>query len=120
MLELIWKGLNSPVLIALLAAAVLWGLNKLYAAKPAWARWEGTIIEAIKAAEKAIPDDTPNRALSRMNSAMRYVLNVYKEMRGRDAKPSEVAALREGINIVHAKLEAGGNLTRADPPDAKT
>ena len=108
--QVIWNVLNSPAVIALLAGGMLWLLNRLYAAKPAWQAFEGTIIAAVKWAEKEIPDDTPNKALNRLNAALNYVVKVYEEARGKPVDAEAKAELREGIQIVHAELEASGNL----------
>jgi len=110
-LTTVWAVLNSPVAITAVAAVVLWLLNKLYAAKPGWKSFEGAIISGVKLAEKQIPDDTPNKGLARLDAALRYVLKVHQEVTDRAAKPSEVANLREGIQIKHAELEAAGNLS---------
>ncbi len=111
--KVIWDVLNSPAVIAVLAGGLLWLLNRLYAAKPAWQPFEGTIIAAVKWAEKQIPDDTPNRAMNRLDAALRYVTQVYEQARGKAADAKVRAELREGIQIVHAELEASGNLDRA-------
>jgi hypothetical protein len=95
---------------------VLWLLNRLYAAKPTWQPFEGTIIAAVKWAEKEIPDDTPNKSLVRLNAALNYVVKVYEQARG-TATEQVKAQLREGIQIVHAELEAAGNLP--DKPAAE-
>jgi len=109
-LESVWQVLNSPLGISVVAALVLYGLNRLYAARPAWATYEGTIVSAVKLAEKEIPDDVPNPGLARLDAALRYVLRVYEEIEGRRAPAKTVAALREGIQIKHAELEAAGAL----------
>jgi len=108
--QITWSVLNSPAVIAVLAAALLWLLNRLYAARPAWQAFEGSIIAAVKLAEREIPDDTPNKALSRLDAALKYVLKVYEETRGQPADAKTKAELREGIQIVHAELEASGVL----------
>ena len=110
--------MNSPAVIALLAGGLLWLLNRLYAAKPAWQAFEGTIIAAVKWAEKEIPDDTPNKAMSRLDAALNYVLKVYEEARGKPADAQTKQELREGIQIVHAELEASGNLDATAPAEA--
>ena len=115
--QVIWNVLNSPAVIALLAGGMLWLLNRLYAAKPAWQAFEGTIIAAVKWAEKEIPDDTPNKALNRLNAALNYVTKVYEQARGKPADSKVQTELREGIQIVHAELEASGNLDKAAPTE---
>ncbi|HOI56118.1 MAG TPA: hypothetical protein PLP01_12770 [Phycisphaerae bacterium] len=113
--QVIWNVLNSPAVIAVLAGGLLIVLNRLYAAKPTWQAFEGTIIAAVKWAEKEIPDDTPNKAFNRLNAALNYVLKVYQEARGKPADAKAQAELREGIQIVHAELEASGNLDKPAP-----
>jgi len=120
-LQVAWDVVNSPAVIALMAGGLLWLLNRLYASKPAWQAFEGTIIAAVKWAEKEIPDDTPNKAFNRLNAALNYVLKVYEEARGKPADAQTKNELREGIQIVHAELEASGNLdapASADLPAA--
>ena len=116
-LQVAWDVVNSPAVIALMAGGLLWLLNRLYAAKPAWQAFEGTIIAAVKWAEKEIPDDTPNKAFNRLNAALNYVLKVYQEARGKPADAKTQAELREGIQIVHAELEASGNLDKPAPTE---
>ena len=113
----IWTVLNSPVVVMVLAGGLLWLLNRLYAAKPAWQAFEGTIIAGVKWAEKEIPDDAPNKSLSRLDAALNYVLRVYEEARGKQADTQTQAQLREGIQIVHAELEASGNLDKTAPTE---
>lgn len=108
--ELVWTALNSPAVIAGLAAVVLWAINRLYAKRPAWQAYEGSIIAAVKWAEKQILDDTPNKAAAKLNAAMQYVLRVFEEVNHRRATDAETAELREGVQILHAELEAAGNL----------
>ena len=42
-LTVVWAALNSPMGITAVAGVVLYLLNRLYAAKPAWAQYEGAI-----------------------------------------------------------------------------
>lgn len=118
LLQVIWNVLNSPAVIAILAGALLVLLNRIYAARPAWQAFEGSIIAAVKWAEKEIPDDTPNKAFNRLNAALNYVLKVYREAKGKAADEKTKADLREGIQIVHAELEASGNLEKTMPVEA--
>ena len=109
-LQTIWSVLNSPAGIAAIAGLVLWLLNRLYAAKPAWARYEGTIIAAVRQAEKAIPDDTDNKSMAKLNNALQYVLRIYEQVEGKPASDSVKAELAEGIQILHNELQADGAL----------
>jgi len=116
LLDGIWTLLNSPVGISLIAMAALYLLNRVYAKKPTWQRFEGAIISAIKYAEKAIPDDATNKAAARLDTALRYVLKVFGEVEGRRATSTEEAEIRDAISVVHASLEADGNLDKTPTP----
>jgi len=107
---LVWGVLNSPAGITAVAGFILWLLNKVYAAKPAWRAYEGTIIAAVKFAEKEIPDDSPNKSLARLDAALKYVLQIYEQATGKGATPEVEAGLKEGIQIKHAELESAGTL----------
>ncbi len=106
----LWAVVNSPAAITLLATALLWLLGRLYAAKPLWQQYEGEIISAVKWAEKEIPDETPHAGLARLDAALKMVVAVYEQARGRVATSAEVADLKNGIQVTHADLEAAGNL----------
>ena len=54
--------------------------------------------------------------MAKLDAALRYVLGVFEDVEGRRATPTEVADLKEGIQIVHADLEAGGALDKAATP----
>ena len=109
-LESLWQALNTPAGVTAMAGLLLWLLNRIYAAKPAWKRFEGAIVSAVKFAEKEIPDDTPNKGLRRLDMALDYVLRVYYEATGKVARKKTVASLKEGIQLTHERLEAAGTL----------
>ena len=105
-METVWNVLNSPAAIALLATVVLLGLNRLYAKKPLWRQFEGTIISAVKWAEKTIPDDTANRGLARLDVALNYVIKIFESVNERRPDAPELAEIKEAIQVTHASLEA--------------
>jgi hypothetical protein len=109
-LATVWAALNSPTGITAMASVLIWALNKLYATKPLWQQFEGTVIAGVKFAEKQIDDTTPNKGLARLDAALKYVLTVYESAQGRKATAAEVADLTNGIQITHAKLEANESL----------
>ena len=78
--------------------------------KPLWQQYEGTIISAIRTAEKLVPDDTQNASLAKFDAALQFVLKVFEERNNRQATIAEKAALQEGINILHNKLDGAGAL----------
>jgi len=88
-METVWSIINSAAFITVVAALLLYGLNRLYAKRPLWQQWEGTIITAVKLAEKAIPDDTENKGLGKLDDALQYVIRVYEEARGVPPTPEQ-------------------------------
>lgn len=111
-----WEIINSPAIIALVAGGMLWALNKLYAAKPTWKAFEGTIIAAVKWAEKQIPGDVSNKALRKLDAALQYVVRIYEQATGKAADHAVRQDLTQGIQIIHAELEAAGNLDKPAVP----
>ncbi len=101
----LWQILNSPAVIAFVAVMVIWLLNRLYAKKPAWKKYEGAIITAIKYAEKQVPDDSTSSGVSKLNTALQYAVNVFEEMQNRRPNSDEVHELKEGIQIKHAEMK---------------
>jgi len=104
-----WELLNSPVGIAIVAAILLALLNRLYTAKPEWQKYEGAINTAIRLAEKSIPDDAQG-GLGKLDKALKYVVAVWEETNGRKASKAVENNLKEGIQLVHARLEDQGVL----------
>lgn len=109
-LKMLWEAMNTPVGITIMAGGLIWFLNRLYSAKPGWEAFEGAIISAVKFAEKEVPDDTPNKGMARLDAALKYVLKVYEEAKGKKPSAEIVAELKEGIQKVHNQLETSGTL----------
>ena len=109
-LHIIWALINSPIGITAVLALVLYALNKLYAAKPGWAKYEGMIMSAVQFAEKAIDDATPNRGLRRFDKALEYIIKIREQRTGKKMSVKDIDHITEGISIVHDKLSAGGTI----------
>ena len=106
--EILWNGLNTPFGVTVAAGIILWSLNRIYALRPEWEKYEGTIISAIKYAEKVCPDNSPHKGLAKLDEALKYVISCYEEARGKKPSAKTVASLKEGIQVVHSELEATG------------
>lgn len=104
--ETVFEFINSPLVVTVAASVCIWLLGKVYTKKPTWQKYEGTVIAAIKAAEKAIPDNSDNKAVKRLDEALKYVLTVFEKVEGRTATAAEKAEIAEGIQIVHNNIEA--------------
>jgi len=109
-LGFVWAALNSPVGITTVASIGLWALNKIYAAKPEWQKYEGAIIKAVQWAEREIPDDASNKHVQRADTALKYVLKAYERINGKRADARMTEQLAQGIEILHTDLEISGAL----------
>lgn len=101
----IWEVLNSPLVISMLASGLVLILNAIYAKKPLWKSYEGTIMSAIRYAEKAIPDGTPNGGVAKLDEALKFVLKVYEARTGTQATSAVTAELKEAIQVAHASTD---------------
>jgi len=92
-------------------AAVFWLLNKLDPFQDQWRQWEGSIITAIKLAEKQVPKDTPHASITKLNAALDHVLKDYADANAGQRPPRKlVRQLRQGIQTKHADLDRFGGL----------
>jgi len=107
---------KTPQGIAILASACVLLINFILKKKPEKKsiieRFIGTIITAVKAAEKAIPDDTKNAGLARFDRAFKYIISVFAQVEGRLPTPDEELEIKEAIPVVHADIEADGGLEK--------
>ena len=106
----VWALMNSPVGVSVVASIALWMVNKVYAAKPEWQAYEGALIQAVRWAEKEIPDEADNKYLRKADLALQYALKAYERMNGYRAGDRMREQLAQGVEVVHADLEAAGVL----------
>lgn len=114
LLTALWTFANSSLGLLLAATLALWLLNRLYLKKPIWKKYEGTIIAAVKWVEKQIPDATANASAAKLDMALKYVLRVHEATVNRTTTAKELGELTEGIQIIHADLEAESVLKAAN------
>ncbi|QDU33051.1 hypothetical protein KS4_10920 [Poriferisphaera corsica] len=115
--EMLTELMDSGVGITLtwLGAVIMlfWLSSKFNPFQEKWKQWEGTIITAIKMAEKEIPDNTPNRGLAKLDTALRYVLKTYSDInRGKPPSAKTTQQIKEGIQIKHSELQRSGELSK--------
>ncbi len=108
--SLVWTFINSPAGVTILATIGLAILNKIIAKKPGLEKYAGTMISAVKVAEKAIPDEAPDAGLRRLDEALKTTLKVFEAMEKRKATPQEEAELKSQLSLVHAELESAGTV----------
>ena len=104
-LDSIWVFVNSPLGITVVVAIITWILGKLFTAKPKWKayvdQYKPLLIQAVKVAEKQIPD---GGGAAKLDVALKYVLKVNEKL---DQK-----ATAEALSAVHAEAERDGNLSK--------
>ena len=101
----IWQIVNSPMGWAICGFIMLFIINKIFAAKPAWAKFEGPMISAIKWAEKAIDDDSENSAMQKADSALKFFINSYQSAKGKKPSQKIIEEVQLAFPIVHDKIE---------------
>jgi hypothetical protein len=101
-------------LAAAVGLAVRWLVSWFMSASGLkWKKYEGWAITAVKAAERLIPDDTPNKGLARMNRAMQIFLAKYKAATGVEPDAQAIAEIENLLAATHEKLEADDTLAPA-------
>jgi hypothetical protein len=97
---------------AALVGVFFWLSSKFNPFQEKWREWEGSIITAIKLAEKEIPDDTPNAGLAKLDTALRFVLKAYADANnGKQPSAKLIEQLKQGIQIKHSELDRFGGLS---------
>lgn len=105
MKETILGLLNSPIGYAIVGFIILFVINKIFDAKPQYAKYEGWIISAIKMAEKAIKDEVENAGLKKADQALQYFIKAYTDAKGKAPSRRLMNEVKNGIPVIHDKLE---------------
>lgn len=71
-----------------------------------WAKYEGWMITAVKAAEVVIPDGSPNAGLRRADKALQLFLARYTAATGIVPNAAALAEIENLIAVVHDRVEA--------------
>ena len=71
---------SNMAIAAIVAALVGWLIkwNKTTDAGTKYSAWFGLALQAVKAAEKAIPDDTANKGLAKLDYACKQFVKQYE------------------------------------------
>jgi hypothetical protein len=104
--------LGSEAIITLIVGAFVTYLVKWLKTEHGekFAAYEGWAIAAVKAAEKYIQDDTPDKGLRRLDYAMKTFLAKYETVSGKAPNAEEIAKIESWICTVHEVLEEAGAL----------
>lgn len=114
MSDLLIKLLCTDAVIVLIIGIFVTYIIKWLASKDGekFKTYEGYAITAVKAAEKAIPDDSPNKGINRLNFALKTFVLKYEMATGVTTKPEEVAKIEAWISTIHSALEGAGILSK--------
>lgn len=106
-------GIGWMLLWAALIALLFYLASRFIPWQEKWRQYEGSIITAIRLAEKQIKSDTPNSAMAKLDKALQFVIDAYAEA-NEGALPSDalVENLRQGIQIKHNEMVSMGMLPR--------
>jgi hypothetical protein len=80
-------------------------------------KYEGYAITAVKAAEKAIPDDAENKGFRKLDYALRVFLEKYTKATGVKPDEATMAKIEDWISVVHNAVEEAGTLKTAEKPE---
>jgi hypothetical protein len=109
-LTAIWTFLNSSFGITCVLSALAAGLNFVYGKAPWLSKYEGTMVAAVKYAEKQIPDGSANQSLARLDAALKFAVKIIEARENRQLAAPELAEVSEKLGVVHAQAEANGVL----------
>ena len=112
--------LNTDFVMALIVGAfVTYSVKWLASANGMkWKKWEGLAVTAVKMAETAIPDDTPNKGACRLDAALKLFLQKYEAATGVTPDAGAVAEISSLLANVHDRLDANGTLLEHKPTAA--
>jgi hypothetical protein len=123
MLEALGAFLLSPTGAALVVAILYYVykvvIQKVPVIEELKDNYLGTVIAAVKFAEKQVPDDVENKAIAKLDLALKYVLDVYASREGMVPADNIANGIKELIQVVHSELEQNDQLHEPEPEAPK-
>lgn len=104
-ISFLWSPTGIGVVCAVIATVLAIVVKRVPRVGQLYETHKGTLFDAVKAAERAIPDDTQNTGLRRLDAALKYLVQAAPELA--KAKPH---VLSELVNKAHAEAEERGKL----------
>jgi hypothetical protein len=103
--SLVWVFVNSPFGLTIIASLFGTGMGFFFTRNPKWKvifeSNRGIFFDAVRYAEKAIPDTTENKAASRADAALKFILRLEPHLNG--IPPAD---LKRAITEAHDKLKS--------------
>lgn len=113
MSTLIIKLLSTDAVIALIVGAFVTYIVKWLSTHNVSGKFEqykGYAIAAIKAAEKAIPDDAENKSTRKLDFALRTFMGKYQAATGETPDEETVGKIESWLSVIHRALEETSGL----------
>ena len=112
--------LQTDAVIAVVAGAFVTYIIKWFASKQGtdYKKYEGYAITAIKAAEKAIPDDVPNKGAKKLDFALQVFLKKYEAATGVVPDKELMAKIEDWLAVIHNIIDEAGTLKTEEKPEA--
>ena len=112
MSTLIIKLLSTDAVIALIVGAFVTYIVKWLSTHNSdkFKQYKGYAIAAIKAAEKAIPDDTENKSARKLDFALRTFMGKYQAATGETPDEETVGKIESWLSVIHRALEETSGL----------
>jgi len=112
--------LQTDAVIALIAGAFVTYIVKWLASTQGkdFKKYEGYAITAVKAAEKAIPDDTPQKGAKKLDFALQVFLKKYQAATGVVPDAAVMAKIEDWLAVIHNVIEETGTLKALVKPEA--
>lgn len=105
--EWLWAFLNSPVGVTIIGGFFAYLLGKVVTAKPEWEtvfnRYRGLFFDAVRAAEKAVPDNAENKTARKADEALKWLLKIEPGLNGQKGEVLN-RALAEAHDMIRKKL----------------
>jgi len=99
---LLWTFANSAIGITIVSAVVLFFLGRMFTSKPEWQKvfdqYRPLFFDAIRYAEKAIPDGSENTSARRADEALKFILKLEPKLA--KSSPEDV---QKGLAEAHAE-----------------
>ncbi len=103
---------TNTVIGIVIGAAVAWLVKWLAGDGARYKQYEGYAVTAIRIAEKAIADGTPNKGLAKLDYALQLFLSKYTAATGVRVDPALEARIESWIALVHNALVESGALKK--------
>ncbi len=106
--------ISQPAVVTAIVGFFAWLVARMFVKKPDWQKYEGIMINAVKMAEKIIPDDSTNKAALRADQALKIFIQQYKKVYSTEPDIALVQDVQANLPLVHDVVDAEGNLTKPE------